>query len=151
METDFQDMEDKEKIIKEARRIEEDLLYSSKGHFYAAQFWSKFHLVVGVLMFANMLVWANRIRTQAKAPAAEYAFEVEIHSIGVSARLGTSSFRLGLPSARLQPGSVEFPRYPLDAAGSDEISGLLALFWRDFWNSLGKDVDSEKLVFTMED
>ena len=52
MEIDFQDMEDKEKIIKEAKRIEEDSLYSSKGHFYAAQFWSKFHLVVGVFISA---------------------------------------------------------------------------------------------------
>ncbi len=41
-------METKEKIIKEAKRIEEDSLYSSKGHFYAAQFWTNFHLWIGV-------------------------------------------------------------------------------------------------------
>ena len=104
-----------------------------------------------IFMFANMLVWANRIRTQAQAPAAEYAFEVEIHAIGISASPGIFSFRPGLPGPRLQPGSVKFPRYPLGVAGSDEISQLLALFWRDFWNSLGWDVDSEKLVFTIED
>ena len=104
-----------------------------------------------IFMFANMLVWANRIRTQAQAPAAEYAFEVEIHAIGISASTGTSSFRPGLPGAVLQPGSVKFPRYPLGAGGPDEISRLLALFRRDFWNSLGRDVDSENLVFTIED
>lgn len=104
-----------------------------------------------IFMFANMLIWANRIRKQAQAPAAEYAFEVEIHAIGISASPGTSSFRSGLPGARLQPGSVKFPRYPLGAGGPNEISQLLALFWRDFWNSLGGDVDSEKLVFTIED
>ena len=104
-----------------------------------------------IFMFANMLVWANRIRTQAQAPAAEYAFEVEIHAIGISASSGTSSFRPGLPGAVLQPGSVKFPKYPLGAGGPDEISQLLALFWRDFWNSLGRDVDFEKLVFTIED
>ena len=104
-----------------------------------------------IFMFANMLVWANRIRTQAQAPAAEYAFEVEIHAIGISASPGTSSFRPGLPGAVLQPGSVKFPKYPLGAGGPDEISQLLALFWHDFWNSLGRDVDSEKLVFTIED
>ena len=104
-----------------------------------------------IFMFANILVWANRIRMQAQAPAAEYAFEVEIHAIGISASPGTSSFRRGLPGAVLQPGSVKFPRYPLGTGDPDEISGLLALFWRDFWNSLGKDVDSERLVFTIED
>jgi len=38
----------KDEVIKEAKRIEEDTLYSSKGHFVAAQFWSNFHLWVGV-------------------------------------------------------------------------------------------------------
>jgi len=41
-------MEAKEKIIKEAKRIEEDSLYSSKGHFYAAQFWTNLHLWIGI-------------------------------------------------------------------------------------------------------
>jgi hypothetical protein len=41
-------MEAKEKIIKEAQRIEEDSLYSSKGHFYAAQFWTNLHLWIGI-------------------------------------------------------------------------------------------------------
>ena len=30
-----------------------------------------------LFMFANMLVWANRIRVQADASTAEYAFDVE--------------------------------------------------------------------------
>lgn len=38
----------KEKIMKEARRVEEDSLYSAKGHFIAASFWSNFHLWMGV-------------------------------------------------------------------------------------------------------
>ncbi len=50
METSFRNMEDKERIIKEAKRIEEDSLYSSKGHFYAAQFWSNLHLCVGIFI-----------------------------------------------------------------------------------------------------
>ena len=41
-------MEAKEKIVKEAKRIEEDSLYSSKGHFYAAQFWTNLHLWIGI-------------------------------------------------------------------------------------------------------
>ena len=104
-----------------------------------------------LFMFANMLVWANRIRVQADASTAEYAFDVEFCIIGSAISVGTSSSRLGLPDPILQPDSVKFPRYPLGAGGSDEISQLLALFWRDFWNSLGRDVDSEKLIFTIED
>ncbi|MEA2074307.1 MAG: SLATT domain-containing protein [Euryarchaeota archaeon] len=38
----------KEGIIKEAKRIEENSLYSAKGHFVAAQFWTNFHLWIGV-------------------------------------------------------------------------------------------------------
>lgn len=38
----------KEEIIKESKRIEESLLYSSKGHFTAAHFWTNFHLWIGV-------------------------------------------------------------------------------------------------------
>lgn len=38
----------KDEIIKEAKRVEEGLLYSSKGHFTASNFWSNFHLWIGV-------------------------------------------------------------------------------------------------------
>lgn len=38
----------RENIIKEARRIEEDGLYSAKGHFVAADFWTNIHLWIGV-------------------------------------------------------------------------------------------------------
>src|SRR5579862_5763905 len=38
----------REEVVKEAKRIEESLLYSSKGHFAAAAFWTHFHMVVGL-------------------------------------------------------------------------------------------------------
>jgi len=38
----------KEEIIKESKRIEESLLYSSKGHFATSHFWANFHLWIGV-------------------------------------------------------------------------------------------------------
>lgn len=37
----------KENIINETKRIEEDSLYSAKGHFAAANFWTNFHLWIG--------------------------------------------------------------------------------------------------------
>lgn len=38
----------KEKIIKEAIRVEEDSLYSAKGHFVAANVWTNLHLWIGI-------------------------------------------------------------------------------------------------------
>ena len=40
----------KQQIIREAQRIEESLLYSSKGHFAASHLWSTFHLWIGIPM-----------------------------------------------------------------------------------------------------
>lgn len=37
-----------EEIIREAKRIEEDLRHSSGGHFVAAQYWGYFHLWLGI-------------------------------------------------------------------------------------------------------
>lgn len=37
-------------IMKESQRIEESVLYSSKGHFSAAYFWTNFHLCLGIPM-----------------------------------------------------------------------------------------------------
>ena len=39
-----------EEVVKEAKRIEESLLFSSKGHFAAAHFWGNFHLWIGIPM-----------------------------------------------------------------------------------------------------
>ena len=38
----------KKAIIDESKRIEENCLYTSKGHFVAAQFWTNFHLWIGI-------------------------------------------------------------------------------------------------------
>lgn len=38
----------KEAIIKEAKRIEENCLHTAKGHFVSAQFWTNFHLWIGI-------------------------------------------------------------------------------------------------------
>jgi len=38
----------KEAIIDEAKRIEENCLFTAKGHFVVAQFWTNFHLWIGI-------------------------------------------------------------------------------------------------------
>jgi len=44
---DIKHMNKKEKISIEAKRIEEDSLYSSKSHFYTSQCWSKVNMWLG--------------------------------------------------------------------------------------------------------
>jgi hypothetical protein len=54
----------KQEIIKEAKRIEESLLYSSKGHYAAAHFWSNFHLSVGIpMVLITGLASASAVKT----------------------------------------------------------------------------------------
>ena len=36
------------KIVDEAKRVEEDALYSAKGHFQAGRFWGSFNLWIGI-------------------------------------------------------------------------------------------------------
>jgi len=52
----------KNEIIKESKRIEESLLYSSRGHFAASHFWSNFHLLIGIPMviaLAGVMTFLN--------------------------------------------------------------------------------------------
>ncbi|MYF24533.1 MAG: ATP-binding protein [Nitrospira sp. SB0678_bin_10] len=94
-----------------------------------------------VVMFANLAFWANHIRKQALAPAAEYALEVELRVLRGVIQITRDSGPAGhLSLGTLQPGSIKFPRYSLD--DPDEIPSLLALFERDFWNSLDKDLST---------
>ena len=104
-------------------------------------------------MFANLAVWADRVRRGAQAPTAEYALEVEIIARGEAVMVynpHSSSHlisRFGPPKFR--PGPTTFPRYPLGTP--DEIPEFLTLFHRDFWNSLGSDVGADKSTFSIQD
>lgn len=40
----------KQEVVKEAKRIEESLLHSSKGHYAAASRWARFHMIIGLAM-----------------------------------------------------------------------------------------------------
>ena len=92
------------------------------------------------ILFANLITQAHRVRNQAGVPTAEYAVEVEIHVRGVPAIVlnDNNYFRLG----KLDPDTIPFPRYPLD--DSNEGNDLLNLFYRDFLNYLGRDIDNEE-------
>jgi len=50
----------KEEIIKEAKRIEESTLFSSKKHFVTADFWQMFHYILGVpIVLLSAIVGAS--------------------------------------------------------------------------------------------
>ena len=97
--------------------------------------------------FANLVVWADRVRRQAFVPMAEYALDVEIHVIGGAVDVGTDAPRPYWDG--LSIGSTNFPRYPL--GNSEEIPSLVNLFWRDFWHAVGRDIGVEENPLSVKD
>ena len=105
-----------------------------------------------ITMFANLLVWIDRLRHHAGAPVAEYALELETRIYGYPLPLLTvperienfraqrgyrykkggfnNDFALGTPM-----DSTRFPRYSLGS--SDEILPILNSFELDLWNNVG--------------
>ena len=100
-------------------------------------------------MFANLTTWADRVRRRALAPTAEYALEVEMIAVGGSVVVHDLDYWSRFAPPTFQPGQITFPRYLL--GNRDEIPDLLKLFHRDFWNSLGSDVDAEESTFLIQD
>ena len=97
----------------------------------------------------SLLAWANQVRSQAHASMSEYVLEVEIMTIGCSGNLGTG---LQLPRSpgllNPLPGDQKFPHYPF--RHSDDIGRLAALFRRDLWHWIGKDLPFEA-TFSLAD
>ena len=114
-----------------------------------------------IVMIANLAIWADHIRKQADSPVAEYTLEVEIRTLGTPVFVGNNnalsnvfyktmhSGVSGLEGQFPKLSDLKFPKYPLSER--DEIPKLLTWFHRDFWNSLGKDANSEESVFRIED
>lgn len=79
----------------------------------------------------------------------EYALEVKICHLGGTVLVGYNnvysqtmfSGASGLRDNYPPLSNIVFPRYPLN--NPDDISRLLALFHRDFWNALGEDIKGE--------
>lgn len=110
-----------------------------------------------ITMFSNLVVWADRVRSAASAPAAEYAVDVEVYvqsgSLSV-AGYGQDPFFKRYLTADPGPDSIRFPgellsgpRYSLGE--QSEITELIAQFERDFWNSAGEDVGKESRRFVI--
>ncbi len=86
-------------------------------------------------MFANLMVWIDKLRNHAGAPVAEYALELEVYIYGEPLPFlivpdQTIDFLQGNPM-----DSTRFPRYSLGS--SDEIIRVLNLFNLDLCNNVG--------------
>ena len=112
-----------------------------------------------IVLFANLLVWADLVRSGASLPMAEYAVDAELYIRGDGVNIDVygdhslfvpnSSPDLGSSSIRY-PG--EFPGGPRYSLGEQsEITSLIEVFYRDFWNSIGQDVDDLEHRFVIED
>ena len=112
-----------------------------------------------VTAFANLLVWANRIRRVASAPTAEVAIDVELYVRGGS--VSFTGYRVdgySAPYGLTDTESISI-RYPGQLLGDsrysmgdqDEIPDLIVLFERDLWNSHGVDVGEMEGNFVIED
>ncbi|MDE2992095.1 MAG: ATP-binding protein [Chloroflexota bacterium] len=109
-------------------------------------------------VFANLIIWADRVRNEATMPTVEYAVGVELNIRGENvsvAGYGRDAHSQPFGIRDFSPGSVKYPgellgepRYSLGEAG--EIPDLIELFERDFWNSVGHDVGRGKRSFVTE-
>ena len=124
--------------------VAEVFRYISEGKPRASSLSSK--LVIP--MFANLAVWADRVRCQAGIPAAEYALEIEIYAKGGSVQVGLEGVVIGMgfEEGTLQP-DVKI-RYSLGSP--DEFNHLLQLFDRDFQNSCGREILDDQGTYAIQ-
>lgn len=103
-----------------------------------------------MVMFANLAVWASRIRAHASASTAEYAIEFESQVVGAPVSVGyTDPVSLAMGEHVGRPlCNVVFPRYPLK--DRNELPEVLDLVRRDFWNSVGEDIETNGRSITIE-
>ena len=98
-----------------------------------------------VAEFVNLAIWANQLRNTALAPASEYALEIEIRVYGGEVPVFQDEYD---GFGKLRPGKWHFPRYSLGDAA--EVPTIAAIFERDFWHSLGRDVGKAQGTFIIK-
>ena len=111
-----------------------------------------------IVLFSNLLVWADRVRNGALLPMAEYAVDAELYIRGDGVNVdvyGDHSLFVPNSSADSMSSSIRYPgellggpRYSLGERS--EITDLIGIFYRDFWNSIGQDVGDSELNFVIE-
>lgn len=127
-----------DQIIKEAKRIEESSLYSSKGHFVSAQFWTGFHLIVGI----PMILCAAGASASALAKFDKNGSIIAILSIAATALSALVTF--------LNPN--EKANIHLNSGNNyDSLQNRVRMFWSiDCWREESEQVLTEKLKYFSE-
>lgn len=128
----------KDEIIKEAKRIEEACLYSAKGHFEVARFWSNFHLLIGIPSVVLSAVAGASALSQfdnSKTIAGLLA-------IIVTALSGLMTF--------LNPNEKSSTH--LNSGNNyDSLQNRVRMFWSiECWREKSEDVLTEKLTYYSE-
>jgi len=123
----------KDEIIKEAKRIEEALLNSSKGHFNSADFWSNFHLWIGIPMVLMSTVAGASVLAQVDP----HHVAAGVLSLVIAAFSGVMTFLNpnAKASAHLNAGN----KY-------DSLMNKARIFWSiDCWRDESEQVLTDKL------
>lgn len=112
-----------------------------------------------IVLFSNLLVWADRVRNAALLPTVEYAVDAELYIRSDGVIITTNrhhSFYVPNGAAGAMSNSIRYPgemlggpRYSLGE--QSEITDLIELFERDFWNSIGQDSSYSERNFVIED
>jgi hypothetical protein len=128
----------KDEIIKEAKRIEEALLLSSKRHFEAARLWSAFHVLIGIPV----------VGVSAVAGATAFArFDVDHVIAGILSLVvaGLSSVLTFLnPNAKAAAHQIAGNKY-------DSLMNKARMFWSiDCWQTESEEVLTEKVKYLSE-
>jgi hypothetical protein len=128
----------KQEIIKEAQRMEEALLYSSKGHFATSHFWHNFHLWVGI----PMVVLSAVVGATAFAKLDPSHVAAGIISILIVALSGVMTF--------LNPNEKSSAH--LNAGNNcDSLMNKIRIFWSiDCWKDESEEVLTERLKYFSE-
>lgn len=104
------------------------------------EFRGSHELIIGfdvpIVLFANLIAQAHRLRVQAGFPLEEYALEVEIYVRDRKAIVPRGG--LAPPLGHFNGGRTKFPLYSLGDIA--EVPGLLDLFHRDLYNSISRDL-----------
>ena len=98
-------------------------------------------------MFANLITQLHHVRTLAGSPMAEYAVEVIASVKGARRTIGRPDYSFE-PVGTIPSGTLEFPRYSLTDVY--DFPDMLNLFFRDLYNALGRDLDTEKRSLSIE-
>ena len=123
----------KEEIVKEAKRVEQSALYTSKGHFAAAHFWSNFHLWLGI----PMVLFASIAGAAALSQFDEKNVAAGVLALLVAAFSGVMTFLN--PNEKASIHLTSGNHY-------DALQNRVRMFWTiDCWREESEHVLTEKL------